>query len=785
MGPIEYEIAGPAGQPLTKWKPFRLGRKPGTEFADTLNSVPRVVGGAFDRATRRACRQPRTPRRPGSDYHRAMSDAVETTHRHTNRLANETSPYLLQHAHNPVDWYPWGPDALARAKLLDRPIFLSIGYAACHWCHVMERESFEDEATAAFLNGNFIAIKVDREERPDLDQVYMAAVQAMTGGGGWPMSVFLTPQGRPFYGGTYFPNEPRHGLPSFRQLLEGIARSWRDQRSEVEQSGARLVGALVEQAAVGPRRSGDADDGRLLPAAVFLDAAVQAIDRGFDEANGGWGAAPKFPQSMTIEFLLRRAVAGHDPRPLQIARRSLDRMADGGIHDQLGGGFHRYSTDAIWLVPHFEQMLYDNAQLARLYVHASALTGDARYRDVAIGTLDYMARELATDEGAFAASQDADTDGVEGATFTWSRQELRDALGDGSPLFEAAYGVTAEGNWEGRTILSRVRATEELAASFGLDPAAVDLRLAGARQKLLDRRALRPQPARDDKALAAWNGLAIGAFADAARLLAYDPDPAVVARATSFRIAAIRAANTIVGGLLNAEGRLGRSWKDGRATGAGVLEDYAHLADGLLALYEATFDERWFTTARSLADTILSRFVAPDGGFYDAADDHERLVTRPRDPQDNAIPSGGAMAATVLLRLAAWTGDGRYQAAAERAIGTVSGYASRYPTGFAQWLNATDFALASVDEIAIVGDPREAATRDLLAPVASGYRPNQVLAAAAAADAARSSVPLLHDRPAVGGRATAYVCRNFACRRPVTAPRDLEEILRESRGVAP
>ena len=365
-----------------------------------------------------------------------------------NRLAGETSPYLLQHANNPVDWYPWGPDALAAAKLLDRPIFLSIGYAACHWCHVMERESFEHEPTARYLNDRFVSIKVDREERPDLDQVYMAAVQSMTGGGGWPMSVFLTPEGRPFYGGTYFPDEPRHGMPSFHQVLEGVDRAWREQRAEVEAAGGRLVAGLVEQA----RLDAGTDD----PTPALLDAATAAIEASFDPVNGGWGRAPKFPQPMTIEYLLRRHLATGDPRPLAVARRSLDAMADGGLRDQLGGGFHRYSTDARWLVPHFEQMLYDNAQLARVYVHAWTLTGDARYRAVAQATLDYMIRELTTDDGAFAASQDADTDGIEGLTFTWRAPEIREVLGEDAPLFEAAYGVTDEGNWEGVTILSRV-----------------------------------------------------------------------------------------------------------------------------------------------------------------------------------------------------------------------------------------------------------------------------------------------------------------------------------------
>ncbi len=670
-----------------------------------------------------------------------------------NRLANETSPYLLQHQNNPVDWWPWNPDALARAKLLDKPIFLSIGYAACHWCHVMERESFEDEPTARYLNDRFIPIKVDREERPDLDQLYMGAVQAMTGQGGWPMSVFLTPDGRPFYGGTYFPDEPRHGMPSFRQVLEGVDRAFREQRAEVEQAGVRLVDALVEQ----QKLPGNGPE----PTQQLLDTATEQLHRSFDAHNGGWGGAPKFPQPMTIEFLLRRHVATGDQRPLAIARRSLDAMADGGIHDQLGGGFHRYSTDARWLVPHFEKMLYDNGQLARVYLHAWRLTDDPRYRNVAQDTLDYMCRELTTPDGAFAASQDADTEAQEGLTFTWTAAEIREVLGDEAPIFTAGYDVTDDGNWEGVNVLERVVPRADDAA---------EARLAAARAKLFERRQARPQPARDDKALAAWNGLAIAALADASAL----PE------GERYVAAAVRAADTILTGLCAPEGRLRRSWKDGRATGDGILEDYADLADGLLALYEATWDERWFVAARDLAEQILSRFRDPSGGFFDTADDHERLVARPKDPQDNAVPSGGSMATLVLLRLAALTGDGRYRSAAEAAIRQVTAFVGRYATGFANWLTAIDFALAPVVEVAIAGDPTSPEVGALLEPVASGYRPNQVVAVSS--DPPASAVPLLHDRVLVDGRPTAYVCRGFACRLPVTDPEALRRQLAEAAG---
>ena len=681
-----------------------------------------------------------------------------------NRLAGETSPYLLQHATNPVDWFPWGPDALARATLLDRPIFLSIGYAACHWCHVMERESFEDEATARYLNDHFLAIKVDREERPDLDQVYMAAVQSMTGAGGWPMSVFLTPDGRPFYGGTYFPDQPRHGMPSFRQVLEGVARAWREERAEVEAASGRLVQGLVEQG----RLQAGVDD----PTEGLLEAATTTIEASFDAVNGGWGSAPKFPQPMTIEYLLRRHVTTGDARPLAIACRTLDAMADGGIHDQLGGGFHRYSTDAHWLVPHFEQMLYDNAQLARVYLHAWQVTGDDRYLKVTRGTLDYMIRELTTADGTFAASQDADTNGDEGATFVWTADEIREVVSPAEPdLFFAAYGVTGDGNWEGRTILSRVASDSELAARFPAINGSIDHELATGENLLFERRQTRPQPTRDDKALAAWNGLAIAAFAEASVAFedanSSDAAPGVDLTAPTYRRAAERAAAAIVDGLLAADGSLGRSWKDNRAVGSGVLEDYTHLADGLLALYEATFDERWFTTARALMDYVLVHFADPAGGFFDTSNEHERLVTRPKDVQDNAVPSGNAMAAGVLLRLHAWTGDGAYRDAAERAIRTVVPFVARHANGFAQWLGAMDLALHPIVEVAIVGSPGEPSTAMLVGEARRGFHPGRVLAVAADPDA--SAIPVLDDRVALDGRPTAYVCRTFICRLPVTS----------------
>jgi uncharacterized protein YyaL (SSP411 family) len=732
-----------------------------------------------------------------------------------NRLANETSPYLLQHADNPVDWYPWGPEALARASQDQKPIFLSIGYAACHWCHVMEHESFEDEQTARYLNDHFVPIKVDREERPDLDAIYMEAVQAMTGRGGWPMSVFLTPDGKPFYGGTYFPNSPRYGMPSFRNVLEGVAEVWSERRAEAEDSGNRVAAAIAaEQLGRGapsastltpaapsgtPVGQGTAppDEQPLDPS--ILDAAGARVADTFDWANGSWGGAPKFPQSMTLEFLLRRVVGPDDARArlpaagsvgatsnedparerlLRMVTKTLDAMADGGIRDQLGGGFHRYATDEVWLVPHFEKMLYDNAQLARAYLHAWQLTGESRYRDVAESTIDYVAGEMTVPDGGFTASQDADSEGEEGRFYVWRLAEIDEVLGDDAPLLAAAYDVRTIGNWEGKTILRRVRNDAELEALFDSPDSApvadssaprsksVSERLARARRRLFEAREKRVRPARDDKALASWNGLMLAAVAEAARALDRADYREVAERNATFLLEYLRAP----------DGRLRRSWKDGRATLNGYLEDYANVAEGLLALYETTFEPRWFVAARELMDVVLEHFADPEGGFFDTSDDHEALVARPKGVQDNAVPSGGAMAVTVLLRLAAFTGEGKYRDAAEAALRTVEPYLGRYPTGFAQWLSALDFALAPVREIAIAGDPRAADTQPLLAAVRAGYRPHQVVAvgvpartvdAAEPAEAAEA-VPLLADRPLVASRPTAYVCRGFACDVPVT-----------------
>jgi uncharacterized protein YyaL (SSP411 family) len=724
-----------------------------------------------------------------------------------NRLAAETSPYLLQHAHNPVDWYAWGPEALARAAQADRPIFLSIGYAACHWCHVMERESFEDPETADILNAGFVSIKVDREERPDLDAVYMAALQAMTGGGGWPMSLFLTVDGRPFYGGTYFPRDQRHGMPSFRQVLAAVATSWAERRADLEAAADRLTAELKGRA------TGRADEPRTEPEEVRAEspaqvagepevvrlprrhptesrgrvvaAAVERLVADFDFGHGGWGGPPRFPQPAVIELLLRRARAASDDETLRAAVRALDVMADGGIHDQIGGGFHRYATDSDWLVPHFEKMLYDNAQLARVYLHAYQLTGERRFKEVVETTLDYLVREMRTPDGLFAASQDADTDGIEGQTYVWTLDEVTAVLGktsagaepgrdpgagrgqrprDEEPglaeLSASAYGVTAAGNWEGRTILSRVASDEQVAAQFGLHSQEVSGRLELARRLLLERRISRPQPALDDKAVTAWNGLALTAFAEAIPVLGRKADLAV----------AEGIAEAALGLLRGPDGRLARSFRSGRTTGCGGLDDYACLADGLLCLYEATFEERWLVAAGELIGVVEREFADAAGGWFDTAGDAEPLIVRPKETQDGATPSGGAAAAAVLLRLAELTGNERLRDAAERALGQMEQVAARYPRAFPAWLGALDFASAPVAQVAIVGDPGAADTQALLAVARSGFQPYRVLALG---NAESSTLELLRGRAAIGGRATAYVCHGFACRRPVTEPSEL------------
>lgn len=692
-----------------------------------------------------------------------------------NQLMHETSPYLLQHATNPVEWYPWGETALTKAKSEDKPIFLSIGYAACHWCHVMAHESFEDETTARLMNEWFVNIKVDREERPDLDSIYMNAVVGLTGSGGWPMSVFLTPEGKPFYGGTYFPPAPRYGMPSFRDVLRAVAEAWRARRDEVLNSSQNIATYLdqASEFAHTPERGPLSSDA--------LRKAAQTMGRTFDRANGGWGSAPKFPQPMALEFLLRQYIRHPEETLREMIDHTLVAMAHGGMYDQIGGGFHRYSTDAHWLVPHFEKMLYDNSQLARVYWHAWQALGDSSYRQMTIEILDYVAREMTHPAGGFYSTQDADSEGVEGKFFLWTVDEIRSILGDAAILFDEVYGVTSQGNFSehqlppGQNILSIVAAPLSVAQKNGLPLQELEHILKEARHQLFEVRKTRIKPGRDEKILAAWNGLMLAAFAEAAR------DRTLGDRQETYRLIAERNAAFLLREMRTPDGRLRRTWKAGQAKLNAYLEDYACVVEGLLELYQTTFEEKWFSAARELADTLLEHYADPAGGFFDTSDDHEILITRPKDLQDNALPSGNAMAASVLLKLAAFTGEDRYYLPGTALLSALQPALIQAPLGFSQWLCALDFALGDPKEIALVGLDRWDEAQPLLDVVRAGYRPNQVVAANSVAansvpDRA-SAIPLLFDRPAIDNQPTAYVCVRFACQRPTTDPIILAEQL--------
>jgi uncharacterized protein len=675
-----------------------------------------------------------------------------------NRLAGETSPYLLQHADNPVDWHPWGAEALERAREQDKPILLSIGYAACHWCHVMERESFEDQGTAALMNEHFVSIKVDREERPDIDAIYMDAVQAMTGHGGWPLTAFLTPDGKPFYAGTYFPNEDRHGLPSFRKVLAAIADTWKNRRAEVEEQGGRIVEAIGGAA-------GLAGSKEALTEEVSAQAA-KGLRAAFDASWGGFGGAPKFPQPMTLEFLLRRHLRG-DPDALDMVSMTLDRMAAGGMYDQVGGGFHRYSTDERWHVPHFEKMLYDNALLLRLYTHAWLVKREDRYRRVVLETAEYLLREMQHPQGGFFSSQDADSDGVEGRFFVWSWDELVAIAGE---AVATAMGATPQGNWEGTNVLWFPVPVIAVAQELELDPAELARDVEAARTELFAIRERRHRPATDDKVLAAWNGLAITALAEAGRVLG---KPEYVE-------AAVRAAEFVLANLRSADGRMLRSWRESRPGRPGYADDYALMAEAFLALYETTFELRWFIEARRLADELIRLFHDPDrGGFFQTGADAEALVLRPKELYDNAVPSGNSAAADVLQRLAHLTGEPDYERAGVSALRLVRDAMAGAPIGFGHALSALDLYLDRVREVAIVGDPASAQTRALAEEVTTRrFLPNHVLAVADVDDeGSREELALLLERPKVEGRPTAYVCERFVCKLPVTDPEALAQQL--------
>jgi hypothetical protein len=665
-----------------------------------------------------------------------------------NRLARETSPYLLQHAHNPVDWYPWGDEAFARARAEDKPVLLSVGYSACHWCHVMERESFENPQIAAVMNADFVNVKVDREERPDVDHIYMQAVQSLTGRGGWPMTVFLTPDGTPFYGGTYFPPEDRHGLPGFPRLLASLTDAWRSRRAEVVQSGREIAESL-----------GQTD--RLRRAATLLGeevlfSAFGGISSQFDEEWGGLGGAPKFPQPMIWEFVLRFFKRSGNPYAQRMVHTTLTRMARGGMYDQLGGGFARYSVDAQWMIPHFEKMLYDNAQLASLYLHAWLALGDPECRRVCEETLDYLLRDMADPAGGFYSAEDADSEGHEGKFYVWTAGEIRAVLGADADRALAYWGVDRGSNFEGKSNLF-------LAAEP--DPESI----APLRRQLFAARARRVRPGRDDKVLAAWNGLACRAFAEAGRALGRADYVAAAVRNAEFLLGAMRR-----------DGRLLRSWKNGEARLRGYLEDYAMVAAALLEVYEATFERRWLDAARALADDMLGLFW-DEGleGFYDTGHDHEKLIVRPRNLYDNAVPCGTSVAIEALLRLAVLTGEAAYEARALTALRPLADLLGRHPTAFGRFLCALDFHLGPKIEVALVTPAGDAGA--LAAEVFGRFLPNRVVAGMVAGDAqAAAGVPLLEGRTVIDGRPTAYVCRNYACELPVTEPAALVRQLESS-----
>ncbi|HKN93673.1 MAG TPA: thioredoxin domain-containing protein [Thermoleophilaceae bacterium] len=644
-----------------------------------------------------------------------------------NRLAAETSPYLLQHKDNPVDWYPWGEEALARARDEDRPILVSIGYSACHWCHVMEHESFEDERTAAEMNERFVCIKVDREERPDVDAIYMEACQAMTGQGGWPLNVFLTPEQVPFYAGTYFPPEPRHGMPAWRQVLAAIDEAWRTRRAEIEEASERIVQRLSGGALLKPSEA-ELDPG-------LLEHAVENLRGSFDATNGGFGGAPKFPPASTIEFLLRRGET-------DMTSKTLFAMAGGGMYDQIGGGFARYSVDAHWIVPHFEKMLYDNALLARAYLHGWQVTGEALFERVCRETLDWALREMQAPEGGFYSALDADSEGVEGKFYVWTLDEVRAALGDDADAAIRALGMSDGGNFEGKNIPVRAG---ELAPEL--------------RQRLYDVRAERVWPGLDDKRLTAWNALMVSALAEAGAVLG-QPRYLEAARAC---------AAFILDTMRDGDGHLLRTFKDGRAHLNAYLEDHAYLVEALLTLYESTFDPRWFAAAREVADQMIGRYRDDErGGFFETSSDHEQLVARRKDLEDNPIPAGNSSAAYGLLRLAALTAEHEYERRAEGVLRLLHELAPRHPQAFAHLLQALDFRLAQTKEVALAGGD----TGEFERVVRSKFRPHIVLAGGEP-----DGVPLLEGRTAVDGRAAAYVCEQFACRQPVTEPAELEALL--------
>ncbi len=675
-----------------------------------------------------------------------------------NRLANETSPYLLQHADNPVDWYPWGDEALERARAEDKPILLSIGYSACHWCHVMAHESFENELIARIMNSAFICIKVDREERPDVDGIYMAAVQTLTGSGGWPLTVFLTPDGKPFYGGTYFPPEDRGHMPGFPRVLDSMATAYADKKGDVLQATTEITGRLAQMSS--PQSSSEPLDDDLIL------TAFNTIARGFDWENGGFGQRPKFPQPLVLDVVLRRWAHTDASSVLEMVELSLEKMARGGMYDQIGGGFARYSTDDKWLVPHFEKMLYDNALLVSLYSHAFQVTGKPLYKHVVEETLDFVEREMSHASGGFYSAYDADSEGVEGKFYVWTPEQINNVLGESDGrVVRAYYGVEEGGNFEGDSILWLPRDIDEVAGELEMSAEEVLAVVERSRPKLYDERATRVPPGLDDKILVSWNAMMLTAFAEAGA--AFDR-PEWIARARNN--AAFLLDNLFDGPRLLRTWKAGSDSKTGSAKIPGYLEDYASLGGALITLYESTFEQRWLDESRQLTDRMIDLFWDEISDvFYDTGTDASDLFTRPRDVFDNAIPCGGSSAANLLLRLATHTGDMSYRTAAENTLRSVREYIEKIGSGFGGWLSALDYYLSSPKEIVVMGDSQDAATKALLREVHNRYIPNRAVTGADA-PITPAPTPLLEARVLVNNAPTAYVCENYACQLPVTDP---------------
>ncbi len=684
---------------------------------------------------------------------------MQDSKKHTNKLINESSPYLLQHAHNPVDWYPWGEEAFAKAKAEDKPVLVSIGYSACHWCHVMEHESFEDEATAAIMNEHFVNIKVDMEERPDVDQIYMTFVQLTTGRGGWPMNVFITPEKMPFFGGTYFPPETRYNMPGFKSILMSIAEAYKEKREDLENSAADIVGEI--------RRVGMAsfDPGEV--SLELLEAAFQSFVRSFDSVNGGFGGAPKFPPSMSLEFLLRYYKRTGNENALDIAVKTAKKMANGGINDQLGGGFHRYTVDAIWLVPHFEKMLYDNAQLIRIYLHLYQIESGVSSREsgadtrsensdffeqIAVETLEYVKREMLDASGGFYSSQDADSEGEEGKFFVWTPEEIEAILGkEDATEFSKFYDITADGNFEDKNI-----------PNIKNEDADLRIRFQPLREKLFAEREKRIKPFRDEKILTAWNGLMLAAFAEAARVLQSD----------DYLDVAKKNADFLIEELMTENGRLLRTWKDGKAKLNGYLEDYANLADGLIELYQACGDAKYLEKAKDFAEVMITEFWdADNGGFYFTSNDHEELLVRNKDYYDNATPSGNSVAADVLQKLAKFYNDERFERFAVTVERLAASQIKRHPQGFGRVLSAIEFHLSQVKEIVVVGENRN----ELEKVLSKTYLPDSIIMISD--DPGSSNLAAFEGRKAIDGKPTAYVCENFVCGLPVTNAEDLKKAI--------